>query len=159
MNFPRSSLGSYRSTRRRFVEVVEVAVADGAVVEVAARVAEGHLRVRERSVQVIAVGHSSEPFRLYRHESLSHWVYCQQGVFQRDHSQQAGFILLCECHLRRQGLVLQPDHCPAYQTISKFSCRPDVLSPFMPSSFHRGLVSKSTLRREVSHILRLQQTG
>ena len=59
-----------------------------------------------RGVQVIAAGHRSEPLRFYRRQSLSHWVYCQQGVLQRDHSQQAGFILLCECHLCREDLVL-----------------------------------------------------
>ena len=76
--------------------------------------AEGELSVREQGVQVIAVGHRPQPFRLYWHQSLSHRVYCQQGVFQRDHSQEAGFVFFCECHLCREGLVLQPDDCPAY---------------------------------------------
>ena len=45
------------------------------VVEPAPWVAEGEL-----PVLVIAAGHSSEPLRVYWHQSLSHWVYCQQGV-------------------------------------------------------------------------------
>ena len=84
------------------------------VVEVATRVAEGQLRVRVQRVQLIAAAHCSEPLRLYWHESLSHRVYCQQGVLQRDHSQEAGFVLLCESNLCREGLVLQRDHRPAY---------------------------------------------
>ena len=76
-------------------------------------VAEVELTVRKEGVQVIASGHCSEPLRFYRHESLSHWVYCQQGVLQRDHSQQTGLVFLCEYHLCCEDLVLQPDHCPA----------------------------------------------
>ena len=76
--------------------------------------AEGELPVRKEGVQVIAAGHCSEPLRFYRHQSLSHWVNCQQSVLQRDHSQEPGFVFFCECHLCREGLVLQPDDCPAY---------------------------------------------
>ena len=77
-------------------------------------VAEGELCVLGEGVQVVVAGHGSEPLRFYRHQSLSQWVYCQQGVLQCDHSQQTGLVFLCECHLCREELVLQPDHCPAY---------------------------------------------
>ena len=80
-----------RIHRRRFVPVVAVVKVFRSVIEPPPRVSEGQLRVREQGVEIIAVGHCSEPLRLYRHESLSHRVYRQQGVFQRDHSQQAGF--------------------------------------------------------------------
>ena len=101
-------------THKEYRLLYELSVNAGRVVEPAPWVAEGELPVLGEGVQVIAVGHCSAPLRFYRHQSLSHWVYCQQGVLQRDHSQQAGFILLCECHLCREDLVLQPDHCPAY---------------------------------------------
>lgn len=67
-----------------------------------------------RRIKLPTTVHRRKTQHVYRYQATGYWVNCQEGVFQGDHPQQAGFARFREYHRRREFPAFQPYGGPTH---------------------------------------------